>query len=133
MSRRRTHALFVAAVVLPIAALSRLWAIDFCLPHPHCRPDEDAIMAIAGAYRVGDFRPGIFTYPALFMLAVAAAMRALPIVERLLHKLMPFHFAPLLNDGVTTRQYALTARALSAAAGIASVWLIFRVGLRLFD
>jgi hypothetical protein len=130
---RTTAALVVAGVVLPIAAAARLWAIDFCLPHPHCRPDEDAIMAIAGAFRVGDFRPGIFTYPALFMLAVAAAMRGLPIAERLLHKLMPFHFAPLLSDEVTTTKYTLTARAMSAVAGIASVWLIFRVGLRLFD
>src|SRR6185436_15251249 len=97
MSRRRTHALFVAAVVLPIAALSRLWAIDFCLPHPHCRPDEDAVMAI----------PEAFNYPALFMLAVAGVMRGLPIGERLLHKIMPFHFSPLLSDGVTTAKYTM--------------------------
>ena len=81
---RASAALFVALVVLPIAALSRLWAIDFCLPHPHCRPDEDAIQAIAGAFRIGHFNPEAFNYPALFMLTVAAVMRLLPIGERLL-------------------------------------------------
>jgi len=130
---RASAALFVALVVLPIAALSRLWAIDFCLPHPHCRPDEDAIQAIAGAFRVGNFNPEAFNYPALFMLAVAAVMRLLPIGERLLHKVMPFHFHPLLSDGVSTTKYTMAARGLSAAAGIASVWLVFRTGLRLFD
>lgn len=130
--RRLTAALFVATVVLPVAALSRLWAIDFCLPHPHCRPDEDAITAIAGAFRVGHFNPEAFNYPALFMLAVAAVMRGLPIGERLLHKIMPFHFSPLLSDQVTTAKYTLVQRGLSAGAGIASVWLVFRLGRRLF-
>ena len=90
-------------------------------------------MAIAGAFRTGHFNPEAFNYPALFMLAVAAAMRGLPIGERLLHKIMPFHFSPLLSDGVTTAKYTLVARGLSAAAGIARVWLIFRLGRRLFD
>jgi hypothetical protein len=130
---RASAALFVAAVVLPAAALSRLWAIGFCLPHPHCRPDEDAIQAIAGAFRVGHFNPEAFNYPALFMLAVAGSLRLLPIGERVLHKIAPIHFDPLLSDGVSTTQYTLTARGLSAAAGVASVWLVFRAGLRLFD
>ena len=130
---RTMAALFVGAVVLPVAALSRLWAIDFCLPHPHCRPDEDAIMAIAGAFRTGHFDPEAFNYPALFMLAVAAVMAVPTIGERLLHKITPFHFSPLLSDELTTAKYTLTARGLSAAAGIASVWIVFRLGLRLFD
>jgi len=125
--------LFVVAVVLPAAAIARLWALDFCLPHPHCRPDEDAIQAIAGAFRVGNFKPEAFNYPALFMLAVAAVMRGLPIAERFLHKIAPFHFSPLLSEGVSTAKYTMTARGLSAAAGTASVWIVFRLGMRLFD
>ncbi|HMC76499.1 MAG TPA: glycosyltransferase family 39 protein [Vicinamibacterales bacterium] len=132
--RRRTVAtLIVLGVVLPAAAAARLWGIGFCLPHPHCRPDEDAISAIAGGFVLGEMNPHIFNYPALFMLAVAAAVLALPFAERVLHKTMPFHFRPLLEgiDG-TTRNY-MVARFLSAAAGIASVWVLFRIGLRLFD
>ena len=90
-------------------------------------------MAIAGAFRTGHFEPGAFNYPALFMLTVAAVMHLPTIGERLLHKITPFHFSPLLSDEVTTATYTLTARGLSAAAGIASVWIVFRLGLRLFD
>jgi hypothetical protein len=131
--RPRTVAtLFVLAVVLPAAAASRLWGIDFCNPHPHCRPDEDAIAAIAGAFLGGWMNPHVFNYPALFMLAVAAVLRVLPGAERLLHKVTPFHFDPLLGTITTSTKY-MVARSLSAVAGIASVWLLFRIGLRLFD
>ena len=96
--RPRTVAtLFVLALVLPAAAAARLWGIDFCNPHPHCRPDEDAIAAIAGAFRAGYMHPEAFNYPALFMLAVAAVLRVLPGAERLLHKVTPFHFDPLFG------------------------------------
>jgi Dolichyl-phosphate-mannose-protein mannosyltransferase len=132
--RPRTVAtLFVLAVVLPVAAVARLWGIDFCFPHPHCRPDEDAISAIARAFQDGFMNPGVFNYPALFMLEVAAVLRFLPLGERLLHKLMPFHFEPLLPPVATLMRSHMVARLLSAAAGIASVWVIFRIGLRLFD
>jgi dolichyl-phosphate-mannose-protein mannosyltransferase len=130
--RRTVAALFVLAVVLPAAAASRLWGIGFCNPHPHCRPDEDAIAAIAGAFRAGSMHPEAFNYPALFMLAVAGVLRALPGAERLLHKVTPFHFDPLLGTITQSTRY-MVARWLSALAGIASVWVLFRVGLRLFD
>src|SRR5947207_9702291 len=78
------------SVILPVAAVARFWGICFCLPHPHCRPDEDAISAIAGGLRWGDLNPHTFNYPALFMLAVATALLALRGGERLLHKAMPF-------------------------------------------
>ena len=125
--------LFVAVVILPIAAAARLWGIGFCLPHPHCRPDEDAISAIVGGFRAGDLNPHVFNYPALFMLAVATVLVTLVGGERLLHKAMPFHFRSLLDGvGTTTTKY-MVARLLSAAAGIASVWVTFRIALRLFD
>ena len=126
-------ALFVGGVILPVAATSRLWGIGFCLPHPRCRPDEDAISAIAGGLSLSDLNPDVFNYPALFMLTVAAVLWALPGAERLLHKAMPFHFRPLLTGVDRTTTNYMVARFLSAAAGIASVWVIFRTALRLFD
>jgi hypothetical protein len=128
-----TAAVFVTAVVLPIAAVARVWALTFGLPHPHVRPDEEAISAIAGAFRTGHFEPEAFNYPALFILAVAAVLRLAPYFERLLHKVMPFHF-PAVLDGLswTVKNY-MAARLLSAAAGIASVWVLFRIAQRLFD
>lgn len=130
---RTSAALFVAAFVLPVGAVARLWALNFGLPHPHCRPDEDAISAIVGAFRTGNFEPEAFNYPALFMLAVAALLRLAPYVERLLHKLMPFHFHAVLDGLSWTVKNYMAARLLSAAAGIASIWVLFRIALRLFD
>ena len=122
-----------AGAILPIAAAARLWGIGFCLPHPHCRPDEDAISAIAGGFLAGDLNPHVFNYPALFMLAVAIVVVTLVGAERLLHKAMPFHFRSLLDGTSTTTTNYMVARVLSAAAGVASVWVIFRIALRLFD
>lgn len=130
---RATAALFVTAVVLPVAAVARVWALTFGLPHPHSRPDEDAISAIAGAFRTGHFEPEAFNYPALFMLAVAGLLRLAPHIERLLHKLLPFHFDAQLDGLSSTVKNYMAARILSAAAGIASVWVVFRIALRLFD
>jgi len=131
--QRAAATLLVGGVILPVAAMARLWGIWFCLPHPHCRPDEDAISAIAGGLRWGDLNPHVFNYPALFMLAVAAVVFTLRGVERLLHKAMPFHFRSLLDQASGTTINYMVARLLSAAAGIASVWVIFRIALRLFD
>ena len=131
--QRAAAALLVGGVILPVAAVARLWGIWFCLPHPHCRPDEDAISAIAGGLRWGDLNPHVFNYPALFMVAVATVLVTLRGVERLLHKVMPFHFRSLLDDASGTTINYMVARLLSAAAGIASVWVIFRIALRLFD
>jgi hypothetical protein len=113
--RPRTVAtLFVLAVVLPGAAWARLWGIGFCNPHPACRPDENAIAAIVGAFYGGWMNPHVFNYPALYMLAVAGILRALPVAERMLHKAMPFHFGPLL-ERISTTQLYMVARLLSAA------------------
>ncbi len=62
------------AVLLAVAAVARLWGLTFGLPHAMVRPDEDAVGAIAGGYYDGNFRPLIFDYPPLFMLAVALTL-----------------------------------------------------------
>lgn len=125
--------MFVFAVVLPVAAVARVWALTFGLPHPHSRPDEDAISAIVGAFRTGHFEPPAFNYPALFMLAVAGLLRLAPYIERLLHKLLPFHFDAQLDGLSWPIKNYMAARILSAAAGIASVWVVFRIALRPFE
>ena len=53
------------AVVLLVAAAVRVWAIDFCLPSHYCRPDEEAVAAVA----MRRLRPR--PQPALVRLAVA--------------------------------------------------------------
>jgi len=34
------------AIILLIASVARLWGLDFGLPSPYCRPDEEAVAAV---------------------------------------------------------------------------------------
>ena len=84
---------------------------------------------MAGSYFHGSIEQDIFTYPPLFMLAVAAALwlvfRKLPsILSRMNVRVVP--------SEPSTAAARTTARVLSAVSGVISVWLLFRVGARLF-
>jgi hypothetical protein len=116
------------ASILAVAAGARLWGINFGLPHLNCRPDEGGIVAIAGSIYHGDLNPHHFNYPELFMLAVAAVLVVLSASGRVLEM---FAIPWPVDVSGTTIAYRV-ARYLSAAAGIASVLVVFRIGLRLF-
>ena len=115
--------------ILVVSTVVRFWALTFGLPHPAARPDEEAVSSMAGSYFHGNIEQDIFTYPPLFMLAVAAALwlvfRKVPsILSR-----MNVRAAPSEPSTAAART---TARVLSAVSGVISVWLLFRVGARLF-
>jgi 4-amino-4-deoxy-L-arabinose transferase-like glycosyltransferase len=116
-------------VLLAVAALARLWGLAFGLPHPMVRPDEDAVGAMAGAYYYGNLRPQIFDYPPLFMLAVALTLWVIFGEVPSLAARMNLHVGWPRLDLSAER---IVARLLSAAAGVANVWLLYRVALRLF-
>ena len=117
-------------LILFVAAVARFWAIDFCLPSTLCRPDEEAVAAISSYFFTRQFNPNFFDWPSLFMYEVAAAL--VPLFkaglwmgwyrgERHFREMMVLDPAPVF----------MTARLLSATAGVASVWLLFRVTRRL--
>ena len=114
--RTRVTRYWPIAAILAVAALARLCGINFGLPHLNTRPDEGGIAAIVGGIYHGHFNPGIFNYPAFFMLTIAAVLRVLSIGSLDINATTPYR----------------VARYLSASAGIASVLLIFRIGSRLF-
>ena len=60
------------AAILAIAAAVRYWAIAFCLPSQQCRPDEEAVVAVAIGVFGRDFNPDFFDWPTLFMYLTAA-------------------------------------------------------------
>jgi 4-amino-4-deoxy-L-arabinose transferase-like glycosyltransferase len=139
---RSGHAITAAAVgrlrapdslllmaILAVAAVARFWALTFGLPHPAARPDEEAVSSMAGSYFHGNIEQTSFTYPPLFMLVVAAALW-------LVYRKLPSTFSRFkIRLGLSepsTAAARIVARLLSAAAGVISVWLLFRIGARLF-
>lgn len=126
---RRPDNLVIAAI-LAVAAIARFWALTFGLPHPAARPDEEAVASLAGSYLQGNFAPSSFTYPPLFILVVAAVMWLvfwqMPSTLRRLR-------IPVVPGDPSTATSRTLQRVLSATAGIASVWVLYRIGVKLFD
>ena len=115
--------------ILVVSTVVRFWALTFGLPHPAARPDEEAVSSMAGSYFHGNIEQDIFTYPPLFMLAVAAALW-------LVFRKVPSILSRMnVRSGVSEPSTAAArtiARVLSAVSGVISVWLLFRIGVRLF-
>jgi dolichyl-phosphate-mannose-protein mannosyltransferase len=115
--------------ILVVSTVVRFWALTFGLPHPAARPDEEAVSSMAGSYFHGNIEQDIFTYPPLFMLAVAAALW-------LVFRKVPSILSRMnVRSGVSEPSTAAArtiARVLSAVSGVISVWLLFRIGARLF-
>jgi Dolichyl-phosphate-mannose-protein mannosyltransferase len=126
----RRHAALTA--ILGVALVARYWAIDYCLPALVCRPDEEAVASIAGGFFARDFNPHFFDWPPLFMYAVALAM--VPFFKYAKYTgWIRSEYRFLLSITQHPAPVFLAARAISAAAGTASVWIVHRIALRLFD
>jgi hypothetical protein len=125
---RAPHRLLLIAILV-VAALARFWALGFGLPHPAARPDEEAVGSMAGSYYDGNFEQTIFTYPPLFTLVVAGTLW---LVSRHVPSALSWMNIRLGLSDPGTAAERIVARFLSAAAGVASVWLLFRIGTRLF-
>ena len=58
-------ALFGIVVVMALGAFLRLWGLQFGLPHPFARPDEEVVVDLAlGVLK--DPNPHFFDWPTLF-------------------------------------------------------------------
>jgi 4-amino-4-deoxy-L-arabinose transferase-like glycosyltransferase len=115
--------------ILVVAAIARFWALGFGLPHPAARPDEEAVGSMAGSYYLGNFEQTIFTYPPLFALVVAGTLW---LVSRHVPSTLSWMNIRLGLSDSSAAAERIVARFLSAVAGVASVWLLFRIGARLF-
>jgi 4-amino-4-deoxy-L-arabinose transferase-like glycosyltransferase len=123
------HRDWALASIVVLALAVRVVGLAFCLPLSQCRPDESTIGAVATAFYRGQQSPHFFNYPPLFMRVVAAVLRAwLEIGQRLQY--LPTKAAVEALIGTTTLHFI--ARLLSAAAGTATVWLLYRIAGRLF-
>jgi hypothetical protein len=125
----RRHAPIV--IILALAALARYWAIDFCLPSLQCRPDEDAVAAVSTHFFTRDLSPTFFDWPHLFMYEVTLGLVPLFKIGRWIGWYRSeTHFLQMMV--LDPSPVYLTARVLSAAAGTASVWILYRAARRLY-
>jgi len=117
---------FGLTIVLLLAATLRLWGLDYGLPHPLSRPDEERIVGRAQTiFATGDWHPGSFFYPSLLFYLDTAALGAYYGVQKARGRYArPFDF---LFDIAVTRPglHYLIGRWVSAIAGTLTVLVIF--------
>lgn len=114
------------------AGAVRFWALDFGLPHTQTRPDETHVIDVTLGFLHGNFHPPFYDYPWLYMwvlggLYVGYFLWGLAVGS--------FHtFADLTASWpVHWEPFFLISRALSATCGTATVFIVYRMGRRLWD
>jgi hypothetical protein len=126
----RRHVALSAIVIL--AGCVRFWGLRFGLPHTQARPDELPVAWLGKNLLSGSLNPEFFDYPSLYLYALGlldlvyyAWGRAAGWFTSLDHfvSLWPVYWSP----------FFLIARLLTAVLGTLTVWLVYRVGARLFD
>jgi hypothetical protein len=119
------------AGILLAAAIVRIFAIDFCLPSHYCRPDEEAVGSVVMRVLARDLNPHWFDWPSLFMYLTALSLVLIFKIGNVLGWYRgEYHFLQLLT--ADPAPVYLAARLLSAAAGVLTVWLLYRTARRWF-
>lgn len=119
---RAAAALLVLLVILGAAASLRSWGIDYGIPHPTARPDEERIVGRAQTiFATGDWQPGSLVYPSLPFYLNALALHAYYEIQEARGTYQrPFDF---LFEIAVTRPglHYRIARLASASAGVLTV------------
>ncbi len=111
------------AAVLGTAAILRFWSLGFGIPYALGVDEPEIMERVVNMMKSGDFNPHFFDYPTLFFymqLPVAIARFLFGAISGSWHSL----------DQVSAAHFYLWARALTAAIGTATVYLLFQIGLR---
>jgi len=121
-------ATFTLIAILAGAAVIRLWGLDWGLPFPY-HPDEGSILFHSLGFGTGDLNPHWFRWPSLMMYVMFGSYGGLYVVGRL----AGLYSAPadLVRHYVSDLSWFwYMGRALSAAAGVATVWATYVFGRR---
>ena len=120
-------ALLVAVLVLALAL--RLKGVGWGLPFSFVNADESVVVPKAFGVARGGLNPQFFYYPSLFFyLAGGVYLLAAPFLWAV-QQANPLTMGSFVVD---PGPYFLLARLLSAAAGAASVYLLYRIGREAF-
>jgi 4-amino-4-deoxy-L-arabinose transferase-like glycosyltransferase len=123
---RARLALLPAIVILGAAV--RLWGIDFGLPHPMARPDEEFILSVALRFFSGDFNPHFFEWPSFYFYIVHGVLRVAYLAGGY-HD--PSAFAHAITTDPSTAHLVL--RFMSVISGIATLLVLHSLAKFLFD
>jgi len=118
-------------IILLLAIVVRVWGISYGLPCPYCRPDEDRLINTALRLSLKDLNPHIFNWPSLFFYLTRGILEI---------------YATLLSwlglSQITSLQvfyqedpshFHLLLRIIFCGLGVASVYLLYRLGKKVFS
>ena len=112
-----------------LAGALRVWGLDYGVPHPTVRPDEERV--VGRAYKIlatGDFNPVSYAYPGLMIYLNTLALSAYALVGRLLgyyDNIFDFLFAAVVTQ---PGLHYLICRSVSVALGVGTVGITYLLG-----
>ena len=117
-------------LALVLGSFLRLWGLDYGIPHPTIRPDEERLVGRAQTiFATGNWHPGRFFYPSLPFYVDVIALHAYYGTGKLLGRYEePRDF---LFDIAVTRPglHYRISRVVSAAAGVATILAAYALSL----
>jgi len=130
VSRSRIETFGALGLALVLGSLLRLWGLEYGIPHPTIRPDEERLVGRAQTiFATGNWHPGSFFYPSLPFYVDAIALHAYYGTGKLLRRYEePRDF---LFDIAVTRPglHYRISRVVSAAAGVATILAAYALSL----
>jgi len=117
--------------ILALAAIVRLWGIDYGLPCTYCRPDEDRLIATAMRFSLADLNPHYFIWPGLFFYFTRAILE----VATQGYRLITSGFTGSSRElyVAVPAYFHLVLRYIFCGFGVATVYLIYRLGCKVFS
>ena len=114
----------VLLVILVVAAAARLWSLDAGVPHAVGIDEPQIVDRALRILRTGDWNTHIFDYPTLVIYFHAALA-----ILRFLWGAVNGEWSSL--DGFSIAAVYATGRTAAALIGVATVWLVYRIGTAL--
>jgi 4-amino-4-deoxy-L-arabinose transferase-like glycosyltransferase len=110
-------------LALIAAGLLRFWALSQGVPFSVQVDEPEVMVRAVGMMKTGDLHPHFFDYPTLYIY-----MEALVSVARFLAGAIRGEWSSLAQ--APNEAFYLWGRALTALMGTATVWVVYRVGMR---
>ncbi|MGD9906537.1 MAG: glycosyltransferase family 39 protein [Vicinamibacterales bacterium] len=118
--------------ILAVAAGVRVWGLGFGLPFGYARPDETYVMDVVRPLLLGQPPPPNYEYPWLYMALTALGWCGYYVVGAVQGTFGAFTEMPASWRDAPA-PFFLINRGITAALGVATVWVLFQLGRRVGD